>query len=88
MTEDREFRIGDVQGEMAGRGLPRPTTAPAVDASTFPTLAALLKLPPAEFRGRVDALAAYGRQAASADVQGALHAALRVLPEMYKVYGG
>lgn len=88
MSEDREFRIGDVQGEMTGKGLPRTNTAPAVDKDTFPTLAAMLKLPPAEFRARLDALASHGRQAASGDVQGALQAAVRVLPEMYKVYGG
>lgn len=88
MSEDREFRVGDVRGEMTGKGLPRPHTAPAVDQDTFPTLAALFQLSPPDFRARVDVLAGHGRKAASDDVQGALQAAVRVLPEMYKVYGG
>jgi hypothetical protein len=87
MSEEREFRIGEVQRELAGKQVPRAEPGAGFDRDTFPTLHAFLRVPPAAFRKQLDVLSAGGR-AATGDLQGALQAAVRVLPEMYKVYGG
>jgi hypothetical protein len=87
MSNEREFRIGEVQREVVGKTVPRAEPGPGLDRDTFPTLAAFLKVPHAEFRSRLDALSARSR-AESGDLQAALLAAVKVLPEMYKVYGG
>ena len=89
MAEEREFRIGDVPHELLGKTLPKAAPSPGLDKDSFPTLAAFLKAGAGDFRARLDALQARARQpGAPADLQAALQAAVRVLPEMYKVYGG
>ncbi len=89
MAGEREFRIGDVPHELLGKSLPKAAPSPGLDKDSFPTLAAFLKAPAGDFRARVDALQARARQQGTpADLEAALQAAVRVLPEMYKVYGG
>ena len=87
MADEPEFRIGDAPSGL-GRAIPKTAAAPGLDRESYPTLAAFLKVPPPEFRTRVDRLVARARTEASPDVQGALQAAVRVLPEIYKAYGG
>jgi len=87
MTEEREFRIGDVTNDLTSKTVPRAEPGAGFDQETFPTLAAFISVPPAEFKSRLDGLSARGRQAAG-DLVPALQAAGRVLPGMYKVYGG
>lgn len=88
MAGDGEFRIGDRQRDFAVRGLPKPVPEPGLDPTTFPTLHAFLKADATEFRGRIDALSARARLESSPDLQRALQTAARVLPEIYKKYGG
>jgi hypothetical protein len=59
-----------------------------VDVAVFPTLAAFLRGPAAEFRQRLDALAARARQESSPEVQAALQTAVRLLPDIYAKHGG
>jgi hypothetical protein len=86
MAEEREFRIGDV-AERAGVRSPS-VGRPGPDAGTFPTLAALLKATPTEFRDRLDSLAARARDEGSEEVKAALQTAVRLLPELKKDFGG
>ena len=88
MSDEREFRIGDLQREFADRAAARVAAAPGFDAGRFPTLAALLRLAPGTFRERVDSLAARARDESSPEVKAALLNLVRVLPEVYKKYGG
>ena len=89
MAEEREFRVGDMQRELLGKALPKAAPSAGLDKDSFPTLAAFLKAPGGDFKARVDALQARTRQPGTpADLHAALQAAVRVLPEMYKVYGG
>lgn len=87
MTEEREFRIGDVANDLTKGTVPRAEPGAGFDRETFPTLAAFIASPPAEFRSRLDALHGRARQA-TGDLAAALQAAGKVLPGMYKVYGG
>ncbi len=87
MNDEKEFRIGDVPARgLTDRVVPRAEPG-GIDKQTFPTLSAFLEAPPALFRSRVDSLAARARSA-QGDLQGALQAAVRVLPGIYKLYGG
>jgi hypothetical protein len=87
MSEEREFRIGDVASDLTGRAVPRAEPEAGLDRETFPTLAAFVAVSPAEFRTRLDSL--HGRaRATEGDLQAALQAAGKVLPGIHKVYGG
>jgi len=88
MADEREFRIGDMQREFADRAAARVAAAPGFDAARFPTLAAFLGLAPGAFRERVDRMAARARDESSAELRAALQNVVRVLPEVYKKYGG
>ena len=85
MTDEPEFRIGDVQPALGGA--PRRTSAAgALDATVFPTLAAFVEA--AGFRDRLDALAGKSRETAVPEVQAALQVAVRLLPVLQNRYGG
>lgn len=88
MADEREFRIGDLQREFADRAAKRVAAGPGFDAERFPTLAAFLRLAPGPFRERVDSLAARAREESSPEIKAALQNLVRVLPEVYKKYGG
>ncbi len=88
MGDDREFRIGDLQREFADRAAARVAASPGLDAQRFPTVAAFLRLSPGPFRERVDRLAARARDESSPEIKAALQNLVRVLPEVYKKYGG
>jgi hypothetical protein len=88
MSDEKEFRIGDMQREFADRAAARVSAAPGFDAEKFPTLAAFLRLAPGPFRERIDKLAARAREESSAETKAALQTVVRVLPEVYKKYGG
>jgi hypothetical protein len=87
MSNEPEFRIGDVSDGVTTRAVPRAEPGAGFDRDTFPTLAAFIGVPPADFRSRTDALATRSRQA-QGDLSAALQAAVKVLPGIYKVYGG
>ena len=88
MGDEREFRIGDLQREFADRAAARVAAAPGFDAQRFPTLAAFLRVAPGPFRERMDRLAAQARDESSPEIKAALQNLVRVLPEVYKKYGG
>jgi hypothetical protein len=88
MSDEKEFRIGDMQREFADRAAARVPAGPGIDAEKFPTLAAFLHLAPATFKERIDRLAARAREESSPETKAALQNVVRVLPEVYKKYGG
>jgi len=90
MPERPEYRVGDLAPEFAGRPEASPPAAApdGVDVEVFPTLAAFLRGPVADFRQRLDALAARARQESSPEVQAALQTAVRLLPEVFAKHGG
>jgi hypothetical protein len=84
MTDEPEFRIGDVHTALGGA---RPSmSGAALDPQVFPTLAGFVSA--ADFRSRLDALAGQAREGSSPEVQAALQTAVRLLPILKQRYGG
>ncbi len=89
MTDQTGFRIGDVAtGTSHHREQGSAGGGAGLDADAFPTLVQCLRLPPNDFRERLDFLAGRTRQESSPAVQRALSLAAQMLPILYKNYGG
>lgn len=83
MNPQEPFRAGDAaRGRSAGAG--KSARGVELDEHAFPTLAALLRMPPGEFRTAVDALAAAARTQSKPAARQALQTAVQVLNELYR----
>jgi ABC-type transporter Mla subunit MlaD len=82
VPDESPLRLGDLAPAANEPGSARPTALKEVDADALPAVAALLAAPAAEFRERLDALAARTREESSKDIRHALQTAAQVLGEL------
>jgi hypothetical protein len=85
MADEPEFRVGDMQSGGTARRGPKAGVG-ALDAQVFPTLSAFVSA--SDFRNLLDELAGQARAAKNPEVQAALQAAVRLLPNLRAKYGG